>query len=63
LILRVCTIRQFQPALLETMQGNMILFGRMGELEDAGTGVCLFRIPESNDIVGQVITVGGGIRF
>jgi 3-oxoacyl-[acyl-carrier protein] reductase len=41
----------------------MILFGRLGTREDAGSGVRLFCIPESSYIIGQMITVGGGIRF
>lgn len=63
MVLRGRTIRQFQPALLETLQRNMILFGRLGTREDAGSGVRLFCLPESSYIIGQMITVGGGIRF
>jgi 3-oxoacyl-[acyl-carrier protein] reductase len=37
--------------------------GRLGSVEEAANGVHLFRAPESDYISGQVITVGGGIRF
>jgi 3-oxoacyl-[acyl-carrier protein] reductase len=52
-----------QPALLENLEKNMIPLGRLGTPEEAADGVYLFCIPESNYISGQVITVGGGIRF
>ena len=37
--------------------------GPIGTVEEAANGVYLFCIPESDYISGQVITVGGGIRF
>lgn len=52
-----------QPALLENLESNMIPLGRLGTAEEAAGGVYLFCIPESDYISGQVITVGGGIRF
>jgi 3-oxoacyl-[acyl-carrier protein] reductase len=52
-----------QPALLENLEQNMIPLGRLGTPEEAAGGVYLFCIPESDYISGQVITVGGGIRF
>ena len=52
-----------QPALLENLEKNMIPLGRLGTPEEAADGVYLFCIPESNYISGQMITVGGGIRF
>jgi 3-oxoacyl-[acyl-carrier protein] reductase len=35
----------------------------LGTVEEAANGVYLFCTPESNYISGQVITVGGGLRF
>jgi 3-oxoacyl-[acyl-carrier protein] reductase len=35
----------------------------LGTVEEAANGDYLFCIPESDYISGQVITVGGGIRF
>jgi 3-oxoacyl-[acyl-carrier protein] reductase len=52
-----------QPAMLEHLEQNLIPLGRLGTPEEAAGGVYLFCIPESNYISGQVITVGGGIRF
>lgn len=52
-----------QPALLEDLEQRLIPLGRLGTPEEAADGVYLFCIPESNYISGQVITVGGGIRF
>jgi 3-oxoacyl-[acyl-carrier protein] reductase len=52
-----------QPALLENLEKQQIPLGRLGTVEEAADGVYLFCIPESNYISGQVITVGGGIRF
>lgn len=52
-----------QPALLDTLEKQQIPLGRLGTVEEAANGVYLFCIPESDYISGQVITVGGGIRF
>ncbi len=52
-----------QPALLDTLAKQQIPLGRLGTVEEAANGVYLFCTPESNYISGQVITVGGGIRF
>ncbi|MDB4886880.1 MAG: short-chain dehydrogenase/reductase [Gemmatimonadetes bacterium] len=52
-----------QPALLETLERDMIPLGRLGTPEEAAGGVYLFCTPESNYISGQVVTVGGGITF
>lgn len=52
-----------QPALLESLENQQIPLGRLGTVEEAANGVYLFCIPESDYISGQVITVGGGIRF
>jgi 3-oxoacyl-[acyl-carrier protein] reductase len=52
-----------QPALLDTLAKQTIPLGRLGTVEEAANGVYLFCIPESDYISGQVITVGGGIRF
>ena len=52
-----------QPALLEALEKQQIPLGRLGTVEEAANGVYLFCTPESDYISGQVITVGGGIRF
>ena len=52
-----------QPALLEALEKQAIPLGRLGTVEEAAGGVYLFCIPESDYISGQVVTVGGGIRF
>jgi 3-oxoacyl-[acyl-carrier protein] reductase len=52
-----------QPALLESLERDMIPLGRLGTPEEAADGVYLFCTPESNYISGQVVTVGGGISF
>jgi 3-oxoacyl-[acyl-carrier protein] reductase len=52
-----------QPALLDDLATRMIPLGRLGTPAEAANGVYLFCIPESDYISGQVITVGGGIRF
>jgi 3-oxoacyl-[acyl-carrier protein] reductase len=52
-----------QPAVIESLEKNQIPLGRFGTPEEAADGVYLFCSPESNYISGQVITVGGGIRF
>ena len=52
-----------QPALLDNLAKQQIPLGRLGTVEEAANGVYLFCIPESDYISGQVITVGGGIRF
>jgi 3-oxoacyl-[acyl-carrier protein] reductase len=52
-----------QPALLDTLAKQQIPLGRLGTVEEAANGVYLFCTPESDYISGQVITVGGGIRF
>jgi 3-oxoacyl-[acyl-carrier protein] reductase len=52
-----------QPALLDTLEKQQIPLGRLGTVEEAANGVYLFCTPESNYISGQVVTVGGGIRF
>jgi 3-oxoacyl-[acyl-carrier protein] reductase len=52
-----------QPALLESLERDLIPLGRLGTAEEAADGVFLFCTPESNYISGQVITVGGGITF
>lgn len=52
-----------QPQLLENLEKQQIPLGRLGTAEEAAGGVYLFCIPESDYISGQVITVGGGIRF
>lgn len=52
-----------QPALLEQLEEDLIPLGRLGTAEEAANGVYLFCSPESDYISGQVVTVGGGIRF
>jgi 3-oxoacyl-[acyl-carrier protein] reductase len=52
-----------QPALLEKLEEDMIPLGRLGTAAEAANGVYLFCTPESDYISGQVVTVGGGIRF
>ncbi len=52
-----------QPKLIEALETQMIPLGRLGTPEEAAGGVYLFCIPESDYISGQVITVGGGVRF
>ncbi|MDB4879859.1 MAG: short-chain dehydrogenase/reductase [Gemmatimonadetes bacterium] len=52
-----------QPALLESLERDMIPLGRLGTAEEAADGVYLFCSPESNYISGQVVTVGGGLAF
>ena len=52
-----------QPTLIEALETQMIPLGRLGTPEEAAGGVYLFCIPESDYISGQVITVGGGVRF
>ena len=52
-----------QPAMLQHLEQNLIPLGRLGTPDEAAGGVYLFCIPESDYISGQVITVGGGIRF
>jgi 3-oxoacyl-[acyl-carrier protein] reductase len=52
-----------QRALLDNLAKQQIPLGRLGTVEEAANGVYLFCIPESDYISGQVITVGGGIRF
>ncbi len=52
-----------QPKLIEALETQMIPLGRMGTPDEAAGGVYLFCIPESDYISGQVITVGGGVRF
>jgi 3-oxoacyl-[acyl-carrier protein] reductase len=52
-----------QPAMLETLERDLIPLGRLGTPEEAADGVFLFCTPESNYISGQVVTVGGGISF
>jgi len=52
-----------QPAQIEALETQQIPLGRLGTVEEAANGVYLFCIPESDYISGQVITVGGGIRF
>ena len=52
-----------QPALIEALETQMIPLGRLGTPEEAAGGVYLFCIPESDYISGQVLTVGGGVRF
>jgi 3-oxoacyl-[acyl-carrier protein] reductase len=52
-----------QPALLETLETQLIPLGRVGTPEEAADGVYLFCAPESNYVSGQVLTVGGGITF
>jgi 3-oxoacyl-[acyl-carrier protein] reductase len=49
--------------MLEHLERELIPLGRLGTPEEAAGGVYLFCIPESDYISGQVITVGGGIRF
>jgi len=48
---------------LDALAKQQIPLGRLGTVEEAANGVYLFCIPESDYISGQVITVGGGIRF
>jgi 3-oxoacyl-[acyl-carrier protein] reductase len=48
---------------LDSLAKQQIPLGRLGTVEEAANGVYLFCIPESDYISGQVITVGGGIRF
>jgi 3-oxoacyl-[acyl-carrier protein] reductase len=52
-----------QPALIESLEKQMIPLGRVGTVEEAANGVYLFCTPESDYISGQVVTVGGGITF
>jgi 3-oxoacyl-[acyl-carrier protein] reductase len=52
-----------QPALLESLERDLIPLGRLGTAEEAADGVYLFCTPESNYISGQVVTVGGGMSF
>ena len=52
-----------QPAMLEHLERDLIPLGRLGTPEEAAGGVYLLCIPESDYISGQVLTVGGGIRF
>lgn len=52
-----------QSALLDQLEKQQIPLGRLGTVEEAAGGVYLFCIPESDYVSGQVITVGGGIRF
>ena len=52
-----------QPALLESLERDMIPLGRLGTPEEAADGVYLFCTPESNYISGQVVTVGGGLNY
>ena len=52
-----------QPALLENLERDLIPLGRLGTVEEAAGGVYLLCTPESDYISGQVLTVGGGIRF
>jgi 3-oxoacyl-[acyl-carrier protein] reductase len=52
-----------QPALLESLERDMIPLGRLGTPEEAADGVYLFCAPESNYVSGQVLTVGGGMAF
>lgn len=58
--------RMTQPlgdARLDSLAKQQIPLGRLGTVEEAANGVYLFCTPESDYISGQVITVGGGIRF
>jgi len=48
---------------LDSLAKQHIPLGRLGTVEEAANGVYLFCTPESDYISGQVITVGGGIRF
>jgi len=48
---------------LDSLAKQQIPLGRLGTVEEAANGVYLFCTPESDYISGQVITVGGGIRF
>ncbi len=48
---------------LDSLAKHQIPLGRLGTVEEAANGVYLFCTPESDYISGQVITVGGGIRF
>jgi 3-oxoacyl-[acyl-carrier protein] reductase len=50
-------------ARLVSLAKQHIPLGRLGTVEEAANGVYLFCTPESDYISGQVITVGGGIRF
>jgi 3-oxoacyl-[acyl-carrier protein] reductase len=50
-------------ARLDSLANQHIPLGRLGTVEEAANGVYLFCTPESDYISGQVITVGGGIRF
>ena len=52
-----------QPAMLESLETQMIPLGRSGTPEEAAGGVYLFCTPESNYISGQVIVVGGGLSW
>ena len=52
-----------QPALLETLERDLIPLGRLGTPEEAADGVYLLCTPESNYVSGQVLTVGGGLSF
>ena len=52
-----------QPALLESLERDMIPLGRLGTPEEAADGVYLLCTPESNYVSGQVLTVGGGLSF
>jgi 3-oxoacyl-[acyl-carrier protein] reductase len=50
-------------ARLEALAKQQVPLGRLGTVEEAANGVYLFCTPESDYISGQIITVGGGIRF
>jgi 3-oxoacyl-[acyl-carrier protein] reductase len=50
-------------ARLDALAKQQVPLGRLGTVEEAANGVYLFCTPESDYISGQVITVGGGIRF
>ena len=52
-----------QPAMLESLETQMIPLGRSGTPEEAAGGVYLFCTPESNYISGQVVVVGGGLSW
>ena len=50
-----------QPAMLASLETQMIPLGRSGTPEEAAGGVYLLSTPESNYISGQVLVVGGGL--
>jgi 3-oxoacyl-[acyl-carrier protein] reductase len=52
-----------QPALIESLETQLIPLGRFGTPEEAADGVYLLCSPESNYVSGQVLVVGGGITF